>query len=228
MNLGAAGRLPRLERVLPPTWRGVGRAAQWHRARARRMLSAVLLLICGSLVWSALHPAAGASESMLVAARDLPAGHRIATPDLRAVSWPRGTHLHGALTRPVALGALTVAAIDSGEPLTSSRVFVAGRWPGVASGHVIVSVPSMDPSVTELVRSGDRVDVIGPEGTMGSALRVVLVTRPAGGSTFGGSASTAGALWVSAPSEVAVSIASATMTARTSGAGLSVVLRPAS
>lgn len=220
-------RLSRAQRVLPPTWRGVSRAAQWHRARARRVLSAVLLLICGSLVWSALQPAASASESMLVAARDLSAGHRIGPSDLQSVSWPRGTHLRGALTRPVALGALTVAAIDAGEPLTSSRITVAGRWPGVASGNVVVSVPSVDPSVTELVRSGDRVDVIGPQGSVGTALPVVLVSRPTGGSGFASSAATAGALWVSAPSTVAARIASATIIARTSGAGLTVVLRPA-
>lgn len=226
MSSGADSRLPRLHRALPPAWRGVGRAAQWHRARARRVLSAVLLLICGSLVWSALQPAAGASEAVLVAARDLPAGHRIASADLRSVSWPRGAALRGALTRPVALGALTAASIDAGEPLTSSRVSVAGRWPGVASGHVVVQVPSVDPSMTELVRSGDRVDVIGPRGTVGSALPVVLVSRPTGTSGFGG-ATTAGALWVSAPSSIAARIASATLTARTSGAGLCAVLRPA-
>lgn len=227
MSPGAVVPGSRLGRVLPPSWRGVGRAAQWRRARARRVLSAVLLLVCGSLVWSAVQPAAGASESMLVAAHDLPAGHRIRTSDLRAVTWPVGTGLHGVLSRSSALGALTVATIDAGEPLTSSRVSVAGRWPGVATGNVVVPVPAVDPSMTELVRSGDRVDVIGPQGTVGVALPVVLVSRPAGSSGFGGSATTAATLWVSAPSSTAASIVSATMTARTAGAGLAVVLRPA-
>ncbi len=217
----------RLHRVLPPAWRGVGRAAQWHRARARRVLSAILLLICGSLLWTAVRPPADAAESMLVAARDLPAGHRIVSADLRSVSWPRSARLKGALTPASAQGSLTVAGIDAGEPVTSSRVAVSRRWPGVADGNVVASVSSVDPAVTELVRAGDHVDLIGAQGLLGTNLPVVLVSPGTAGGGFGASARTAGTLWVSVPAGTAARIASATMVSHTSGAGIAVVLRPA-
>lgn len=208
--------------VLPPAWRGRSRAAAWRRARARRVLSACLLLVAGVLGWSALQGPAAASQPVTVAARDLPAGHRVVAADLQVVKWPIGVTLPNAVAEQAARGSVTTAAISTGEPLTGSRLRTGRNWPGVGSGHVVVSVPVTDPAVATLVGAGDRIDVLGPESALGSNLPVLMVTV-AGKSGEGGPST----VWVSAPDAVAGRVAAATAASKTAGTQLSVVIRPA-
>lgn len=212
----------RAHAVLPPAWRGHSRSAVWRRARARRLLSVGLLFVAGLLGWSAFQGPAAASQPVLVAVRDLPAGHRVSAGDLRVVPWPVDANVPGSLTSTSSTGSVTTAAISAGEPLTSSRVRTGRTWPGVRSGDVVVSVPVSDPSIATLIGAGDRIDVLGADSTLGSNLPVLMVTT----GTKGGE-SAPSAVWISAPGAVAARVAAATAASRTSGAALSIVIRPA-
>ncbi|MBO1765913.1 SAF domain-containing protein [Allobranchiibius sp. GilTou38] len=212
----------RVHALLPPAWRGPGRAAAWRRARGRRVASAGLLLVAGLLGWGALQGPAAASGSIIVAAHELPAGHVVEPGDLRERAWPAGAGLAGALPRSAAQGSVTTGVIAAGEPVTASRVRTGRRWPGVRAGDVVVSVPVADPMLTRLLRAGDRIDVLGATGSVGADLLVLLVTQaPTAPST------SSGEIWVSAPTSVAARIAAETVTSRTAGTQLTVVLHPA-
>ncbi|MBO1753537.1 SAF domain-containing protein [Allobranchiibius sp. CTAmp26] len=215
--------MSRAHALLPPAWRGTSRAAAWRRARGRRVASAGLLLIAGLLGWGALQGRAAASRTIVVAARDLPAGHVMLPGDLRERRWPSGASLAGALPSAAAQGSVTTGVIAAGEPVTASRVRTSRHWPGVRAGDVVVSVPIADPTLTGLLRTGDHIDVLGATGPVGADLPVLLVTAPTSSRTD----DTAGAVWVSAPSSVASRIAAETAMSRTAGTQLSVVLRPA-
>lgn len=187
--------MSRVHALLPASWRGPSRSAVWRRARGRRVISAAFLLVAGLVAWGGLQEPATASRHIAVAARDLPAGHRIADGDVQVRPWPQGAAVPGIVPRALALGAVTTAQITAGEPLTTSRVRAARSWPGVRAGDVVVSVPVLDPSVTTLVRAGDHIDVLGSAAPVGADLPVLMVT-PADSARTG---NTAGAVWVSAP-----------------------------
>jgi Flp pilus assembly protein CpaB len=101
--------------------------------------------------------AVGATEHVVVAARDLAAGTELAAVDLRVVSMPVGIVPSGSSPRAAGLiGRIAAGAIRRGEALTDARV--------------------VGPA---LVRVGDRVDVLGtpvaPDGTQATAGETVTV-----------------------------------------------------
>ena len=179
-------------------------------------------MLAGVLGWSAVEGPAAASQSVTVAARDLPAGHRMVAGDLKVANWPNGVALPNAVAEHAARGSITTASIAAGEPLTASRLRTGRNWPGVRSGDVVVSVPVSDPSIAALVGAGDRIDVLGPESALGSNLPVVMITAAAHSGEGGPSA-----VWVSASDAVAARVAAATSASRTAGTQLSIVIRPA-
>jgi Flp pilus assembly protein CpaB len=158
------------------------RLAGWPR----RVVIGVLLVVAAVLAVrpdGAQAPAAavGATEHVVVAARDLAAGTELAAADLRIVSMPVGIVPSGSSPRAAGLiGRIAAAAIRRGEALTDARVVGPGLTAGLGPGEsAAVPVRIADPDAAALVRVGDRVDVLGtpvaPDGTQATASETVTV-----------------------------------------------------
>jgi pilus assembly protein CpaB len=158
------------------------RLAGWPR----RVVIGILLVVAAVL---ALRPegaqppaaAAGPTEHVVVAARDLAAGTELAAADLRIVSMPVGIVPSGSSPRMAGLiGRIAAGAIRRGETLTDARVVGPGLAVGLGPGEsAAVPVRIADPDAAALVRIGDRVDVLGtpvaPDGTQATAGETVTV-----------------------------------------------------
>jgi pilus assembly protein CpaB len=169
------------------------RLAGWPR----RLLIGVLLVAAAVLALRPDDPPApaatvGATQHVVVAARDLAAGTELGAADLRIVSMPVGIVPSGSSPRAAGLiGRIAAGAIRRGEALTDARVVGPGLTAGLDPGEsAAVPVRIADPEAAALVRVGDRVDVLGtpvaPDGsqatagetvTIASAVRVLAVLR---------------------------------------------------
>ncbi|MGW5386052.1 SAF domain-containing protein [Nocardia sp. NPDC003963] len=152
----------------------------------RRILAALCALVAVALLLRG--DPAHTRISVVVAARDLAPGHILGAADLRLMSYPPDIAPTGASTDPVPLfGAVSTAALRAGEVLTDVRV-VGPRLAEVATGRPdarIVPVRLADTAITEILRAGDRVDVVaaGAEDsasprTLAVDAAVVLVSGP--------------------------------------------------
>ncbi|WP_416563635.1 SAF domain-containing protein [Nocardia testacea] len=192
-----------MSRTRPPARTGIGHRARlgvgdtWRDAFADRppwadgvLLRRVLAALC-ALAAVALFlrgDPAHARIPVVVAARDLPPGHLLTAADLRLASYPPDAAPDGAATDSAPLhGAVLTAALRAGEVLTDVRV-VGPRLAEAATGRPdarIVPVRLADTAITEILRAGDRVDVVAA-GTEDPALAqtlavdaaVVLVSGP--------------------------------------------------
>ncbi|MQY29771.1 hypothetical protein NRB56_53640 [Nocardia sp. RB56] len=139
-------------------------------------------------------PAAGHLE-VVVAARDLPPGQRLTDADVIQAARPVDMLPAGAIRDSAAvLGSTLGTAVRAGEILTDLRV-VGPRLASAAAGTPearIVAIRPADPAVAEVLRPGDRVDVIAaaeddqpragpPPRPLATDAAVVLVTGGEGG-----------------------------------------------
>lgn len=145
MAPGAAG--------LPPR-RGYLRLVRRHR----RLLAAVLAGAATVAGLRAVRPTPARTEFVAVAARDLPAGARLAPGDVQRRPWPVGSSPDGVLTQPS--GRTLAAAVRRGEPITDARVTGPGLLTGQPAETVAVGIRVADPGIAAWVRTGDRVDVL--------------------------------------------------------------------
>ncbi|WP_228780710.1 SAF domain-containing protein [Nocardia cyriacigeorgica] len=172
------------------------REALWNRPPwadgllARRVLAAVLTVLAVVLLLRGdpdTHRA-----SVVVASRDLPPGHLLTTADLRVVDRESGALPGGAAHDPAPLiGATLTGAMRTGEILTDLRV-IGPRLAAVAGGAPdarIVPIRLADTAVADILRAGDRVDVIAadeseratrPARTLATDAAVVLISGTAG------------------------------------------------
>jgi pilus assembly protein CpaB len=98
---------------------------------------------------------------VVVAAHDLPAGHRLTRPDLAVVSWPPELRPAGARADPAELvGRLSAGPIGDGEAITGIRLIGADLGAGLPRHLVATAITLGDPHGVELVRPGDRVDLL--------------------------------------------------------------------
>lgn len=180
----------------------------------------------------------------LVANRDLPAGHTLASDDVRLADLSTSAQPVNALTDPTAVnGRVLAGAMVAGEMLLDSRLVGPGLLASGPPGHVAMPIRLEDPAEASFLAPGDRVDVlaarrvseIGIEEESASqpaevvARGVTVLAIPAGssaavGGLLGGgdpgSVTAGSVLVVSVPQAEAVQIAGAAANAR-----LSVVLR---
>lgn len=137
--------------------------------RRRRPLAALLTAIA---VVAGLHATAEPREptvSVLVAARDLPAGVSLSTDDLTTAAFRPGSQPDGLVPDPA--GRLLAAPLRRGEPVTDARLL----GPGLAEGHpgmVATPVRLPDASVAALLRVGDRIDVLAADPQDGATTEV--------------------------------------------------------
>lgn len=151
---------------VPPSFGRLGASPSSARLlrRGRFLAAGLCLLLAGvaALGSSRTHERAPApaGTSVLVAARDLPAGHVLARADLAERSWPRVLPTGVAVARSSdAVGDRLASPLRRGEPLTTTRLTTGRLTTGLPSGSVAVSVP-LAGSTGGLVRAGDEVDLI--------------------------------------------------------------------
>ena len=116
-----------------------------------------------------VQPPPPATEDVLVAARDLPAGAVLEPDDVRTAAYAAGTAPDGLVADPV--GRALTGPVRRGEPVTATRVVE----PGMLGQHPdLVAVPVRIPDATTvaLLRVGDRVDLVATDPAAGHAVRV--------------------------------------------------------
>lgn len=175
------------------SWRfALGNRPAWADALLARRIAAAALALVALALFVRGDPG-GARVAVVVAAADLAPGRLLTTADLRidhheSRSLPTGVVVDTADL----VGATLTGAMRAGETFTNLRV-VGPRLATVAAGSAdarIVPIRLADSAVAEVLRAGDRVDVIGvedagvpdatrPARTLATDAAVVLVTGTA-------------------------------------------------
>lgn len=132
--------------------------------RRRRLLAAVLAAVA---VAAGLHSVAApppATVSVLVAARDLPAGTALGSADLVAAEFAPGSVPDDLVAEPH--GRTLAAPLRRGEPVTDVRLVGPQLTEGLAD-LTATPVRLPDAGMVDLLRVGDRVDLVAadPRGT---------------------------------------------------------------
>jgi hypothetical protein len=156
-------RRPRsLDRLDGPPFalpRLLDRASEAWWSLSPRWRGATLVLAAGAFVVLGLaHASAtpyGPPTTVLVAARDLPAGHQLTRHDLRRATWPRDLAPEDRLER--AAGRLSTA-LPEGSPATRRHIADGGVAAGLPDGHAAVPI-AVEGLPTLSV--GNRVEVVG-------------------------------------------------------------------
>lgn len=212
----------------PGRWPGIptgqvrrSRRSRFLRARARRVLAALLV---GIAAWTAVSAALPTPVldgiPVLVATRDLPAGAQVATEDLRVVRVPPDAVPDRAVTDPAtAAGAVLAGALGTGEVLTTTRLHGPGLLVGAPEGSVAVSVPVADPTILGSLRPGDRVRLlaVGTGAVVGEATVLVANSPTDDGGGLVITSARAGSLIAALDPQAAASMAAAQGPAGASG-----------
>jgi pilus assembly protein CpaB len=184
----------------------------------RRGLAALAAAVAVLLGVQAARPVPAPTVSVWAAARALQGGALLGETSLTTLEVPPELVPEGAVTDPAAvLGRPLASPVARGEVLTSVRVVgpdLAQAYPGSTA----VPVRFADAEVVELLRPGDRVDVVAapqdgraPAAVVVSDVPVVAVPRPAAQPYATGAPGRLVVLAV--PSAEAAAVAAATATA---------------
>lgn len=140
--------------------RGVPRVGRWPRLL---VAGTCLLLALASAVGSrspAERPAAHTAP-VVVAARALPVGHVLARDDVDVVRWPVAVRSAGTQANPSAIvGRRLAGPVGAGEPITGLRLIGPDLATALRRGLIAAAVPLGDPHAGDLVRAGDRIDLL--------------------------------------------------------------------
>jgi Flp pilus assembly protein CpaB len=165
-------------------------ARKWSR---RSKVYAVLALVAGSSAYlvvdayaarlEALRPVAGAPVPVVVAARSLARASVLSPDDLRVRLLPAAFAPPGRFASPGALeGRTLVSDVAEGEPVTRTRVGVAGGPVASLVPDGLRAFPIQPGPSAAAVTAGDRVDVLATFGgprpytdTVASGLEVLSV-----------------------------------------------------
>lgn len=209
-----AGRLLRR-----PGWPGrPGPAAKWSlwlRRRRRLAVALLLCLACGIAVHQ-LTPAEEPRTHALAAARDLPAGTRLAAGDLKRVAVPADSTPRGMFTDPESIiGKQLASPLRQGQVPTEAQMLGPGLLVGTAPGTAAVPLRLADPSSIQLLAAGQIINVVqtqadaGAQGEVLAAAVPVLWTSAKGGSAgqWLGTGDSEGLIVVAADSEQARKLA---------------------
>ncbi|UMG93730.1 SAF domain-containing protein [Nocardioides sp. TF02-7] len=161
------------------------RLTELRRAVLRRRRLLAVLCTAGAVGAGvqAARPPEPPGASLLVAARDLPAGTTLADDDVRLTTVPPDAVPDGAVEAPA--GALLAAPLRAGEPVTDVRLVGPGLAEG-APGTTAMPVRLSDADQAALLTVGDRIDVLATDPQTGSTdvvapgALVAAVPEPAG------------------------------------------------
>ena len=101
---------------------------------------------------------------VVVAAADLPAGHLLVRHDLTVARWPAELRVAAARGDPASLiGRRLAGPVGAGEPITGTRLIGTDLAAGLPHRLVAAAITLGDEHAVELVRPGDRVDLLDTE-----------------------------------------------------------------
>ncbi|MDT4943024.1 MAG: pilus assembly protein CpaB [Pseudonocardiales bacterium] len=129
----------------------------------RRLLAGCCLLLALLSAVSKPSPPASSAETtpVVVAARSMPAGHLLARRDVSVARWPPAVRPPGAPSAPSAVvGRRLAGPVGTGEPIAGTRLVGADLATALPAGLVAAAVSLADPHAADLVRAGDRVDLL--------------------------------------------------------------------
>ena len=203
------------------------RRTLWWRGMCRRVAAALLVGVAAWLAYSSLVPDTPAADA-LVAASDLPAGHRLTAADVTVRRTDPGLLPKTAVTEAATVvGQRLGSSLGAGEVVTTGRLRPAESLRNLPTDQRALHVPLTDPGTLGLVRGGDRVDVVDSTSgrVVGPDVLVLSVDAPAeaGGGLAAQGASTAGGVVLAVTTAELAPIVSA---ASGSGAGVHLALRP--
>lgn len=153
---------PSLQPTLPERITALLRPRGWARTDiARRIAAAALVALAAVLALT------GNTDTdrttVVVAARDLTPGHTLTADDVELTDRDTDALTAGTLTDlATALGHTVAGPVAAGETLVDTRL-LGPRLAGAATGHDdarIVPIRLADAGVGDLLREGDRVDVL--------------------------------------------------------------------
>ncbi|GAB3711496.1 Flp pilus assembly protein CpaB [Mariniluteicoccus flavus] len=129
-------------------------------ARHRRALAALAAGLSVAAAVGAISPGPPPTHPVVVAARPVTAGAALAADDLMIAHYPTGLGPADAISDPARLvGRPAVTGLAPGSPVTAATV-VSPDSLRASPGRALVPVRLADPTTTQLVRPGDRVDVL--------------------------------------------------------------------
>ncbi|MGZ9828857.1 SAF domain-containing protein [Tsukamurella ocularis] len=132
----------------------------WARTLTARRAAAAALAVLALVVALTSRPN-GPQAQVLVAARDLGPGGRLAGDDLAVRTVPAELAPQDALTGPGdAVGRSVTGPVGAGEILTSRRVLTDRTAGHIRPGARLVPVSLQDSATMDLLRAGDIVDVV--------------------------------------------------------------------
>ena len=178
--------MPRQHRLAPALHHRLSESMRpnWARTVLARRIAAAALLVLAAALFVRGDPNTERT-SVVVAHRDLAPGRVLSADDVTVVDNPAATLPAGALREASdVIGRTLAGAVRDGEMLTDVAVLgprLAAAAVGSADSRV-VPVRLADPGVAELLREGDRVDVVTADDrtdptTLATDAAVVLVAR---------------------------------------------------
>ncbi|WP_435768446.1 SAF domain-containing protein [Nocardioides sp. SYSU DS0651] len=129
--------------------------------RRRRLIAAALVAVAVAAALHTVAPPPPETRTILVAARDLPAGEAITADDLAEARLPPGVVPRGLAREPV--GRLLAAPLRRGEPVTDVRLVGSGLAEAGTAGTVAVPVRLSDAGQAALLGVGDRIDLVATD-----------------------------------------------------------------
>lgn len=162
-------------------WRTLRRRVLSRRRPLAALCAAVAVLV-GLRVGAAPPPP---SVPVPVAARDLPAGSVVGRDDVTTAAFAPGTAPAAVAEDPV--GRVLAAPVGAGEPVTDVRL-VGARLAAAHPDLTVMPVRLPDAGVVDLLRPGDRIDLLAADPGSGGATPLahdvlVLAVPPAGSSS---------------------------------------------
>src|SRR3954452_12489027 len=140
----------------------------------RRLLAAALTATAVAAGVPAVAAPPPAEISVLVAARDLPAGTVLTPGDLTSAAFAPGSVPAGLA--PDASGRTLAAPMRAGEPVTDARLVGPALTEGYP-GRAAVPVRLPDAGMAGLLRVGDRIDLVSAD-PQGASAEVVAADVP--------------------------------------------------
>ena len=148
------------------------------RGWPRRVLALACLLLAVVTALSARHekPPVGPDSAVLVAARDLAAGARLSSADVRVQAWPARLRPPAAQSRPAqVVGRRLAGPIRAGEAITGTRLAGSGLTAGLPPTLQAVPIQVTGAASLSLVHVGDSIDLLAGDSVPGD----VPASRPA-------------------------------------------------
>lgn len=184
------------------------RAVTWHR----RAVAAVLTALAVLAAVTAMTPQRAPTVDVVVAARDVAAGSRLAAADLTTIAYPEALVPDAAVVNVgQVVGRAASVAISARTPITANALSTASSLTGPGEQLVAFRVP--DASVLSLVHVGDLVSVVATTSdntvvNLASRVRVAALPQQSeAGGLIGGSSSSGGLVVVSCPPKTAATLA---------------------